>query len=449
MSQAVHTHKQGWSKRERELVRLWVAQISINRHRHQLASDSYSTLSFRLQLVAIIITTTGAVFSFMSSYFNNDPEVVRILTIIAGILALISALFAGIFATISPDTNSEKHRQTGIHYANYSNEIQAVLVEENDEHMPQASEFLARIRNGIHLLQSFGPSLDETADSDLPSSFLLRDYDGYKNSTAPQTKALVPGATLPSLPTGYDMFKRDDEPVASATARAERRRAALEQLRKDREEIAARKQQIIEEEQDIQNAMQSSTMLNTLKSKSNATLATQSTPAMSSNIQPVTAPASAPNLHTTKPVQIDNIVNESDGSVEEDTLAHGSDTDAHHRSAVAVMRSAIGNTVDEQAARMRSELRQRYKSLKLAKEQLVDVEIAYEKRTSEVESDEQVTKREPTPPLHSSGVIGKIKSVLKKSLSPQPMPVPSTEQEIINMQTQKVKELGFSPEELV
>lgn len=448
MSQA-HAHKQGWSKRERELVRLWVAQISINRHRHQLASDKYSTLSFRLQLIAIIITTTGAVFSFMSSYFNNDPEVVRILTIIAGILALISALFAGIFATISPDTNSEKHRQTGIHYANYSNEIQAVLVEENDEHMPQASEFLARIRNGIHLLQSFGPSLDETADSDLPSSFLLRDFDGYKNSTAPQTKALAP---LPSLPTGYDMFKRDDEPAATATARAERRRAALDQLRKDREEIALRKQQIIEEEQDIQNAMQASTMPNALKSKSSGNLATQSTPAMStpamSTPAVVPAPASAPNLHNMR-VQIDNIITESEGSVEEDVLAHGSDTDAHHRSAVAVMRSAVNHIVDEQAAKMRSELRQRYKSLQLAKEQLVDVEIAYEKRTSEVESDEQVAKREPSPPLHSSGVIGKIKSVLKKSLSPQPPPSPSTEQEIIDMQTQKVKDLGFSPEELV
>jgi hypothetical protein len=172
-----------------------------------------------------------------------------------------------------------------------------------------------------------------------------------------------------------------------------------------------------------------------------------STPAMSTPAV-VPAPASAPNLHNMR-VQIDNIITESEGSVEEDVLAHGSDTDAHHRSAVAVMRSAVNHIVDEQAAKMRSELRQRYKSLQLAKEQLVDVEIAYEKRTSEVESDEQVAKREPSPPLHSSGVIGKIKSVLKKSLSPQPSPVPSTEQEIIDMQTQKVKDLGFSPEELV
>jgi hypothetical protein len=260
----------------------------------------------------------------------------------------------------------------------------------------------------------------------------------------------VPGQTLASLPSGYDMFKRDDEPLGTATARAERRRAALEQLRKDREEIALRKQQIIEEEQDIQNAMQASTMPGVPKHTTN--LATQSTPVMSMPALSAPAPVSAPNLHTTtvKPVQIDNIITESEGSVEEDTLAHGSDTDAHHRSAVAVLRGAVHHTIDEQAAKMRSELRQRYKSLQLAKEQLVDVEIAYENRTSELESDEhQPTKREPTPPLHSSGVIGKIKSVLKKSLSPPPPPVPSTEQEIIDMQTQKVKGLGFSPEELV
>lgn len=449
--------KHGWTKRERELVRLWVAQISINRHRHQLASDSFAKMSFRLQLISIIITAAGAVFSFVSSYFNNDPEIVRALTIVAGVLALISALFAGIFATLSPDTNSEKHRQTGIHYANYSNEIQAVLVEENDDLLPRASEFLARIRNGIHLLQSFGPSLDETADSDLPSNFLLRDFDNKTNNQ--HTK---PSTTLTSLPTGYDMFKRDDDPE-TASARAERRRLAFEQLRKDKEELAARKRQILDEERDIENAIVENEM--TLKKAKSSGDVTQSMPVLATQ-PPVTTSQkniSAPTPLSPRAVLRDNIGSDSDSSGGADHLAHGSDTDTsmptlrsvmsaapphHHESALETIKHAIGGTAqfEENAKRVRAELRRKYKALQKAKEQIVDMQIACENRTSELESDERVNTPQTPRTLQQSGVVAKLKSVLKKSLSPPP---PMTEQDVIEMQTQKVKELGLTLEDMV
>jgi hypothetical protein len=435
------TKKGGWTKRERELVRLWAAQISINRHRHQLASDSFAQTSFWLQLFCILVTAVVAVISFVSSYFDEEPTIVRALGVTAGVLALCAGALNAIFARISPDTMSEQHRHTGIHYANYSNEIQSELVEDDDK-LPPAREFLARIRNGVHLLHSFGPALDETTESDLPSKFLVQEYDG-----SGKVQPAGAPAGVARLPTGYDMFKRDDE---TASARAERRRAALEQLRRDKEEIAARKKALAEEEDDLQNAIaQNDAKLKKARSSADVT---QSMPVI----------PQATHVHDRKmsmpAPQRDNILNLDSESEPDhaDTLAHGSDTDqnpppyasiqqstvqSHHASAVQTMRVALHGTaeVEAKAKAMRAELRRRYALLQQRKASLTEAMNACENKTSELESVEDIPSESP---LQKSGVVSKIKSALKKSFSPPPV----TEEDVIAMETQRVRDLGFGEE---
>lgn len=288
-SQTVKAPSHGWTSDARKLVKLWAGQIAINRQKHQQAADSMSGKSTDMKITAAVFGSAATLISLLNTSFGSEPTAGIILNVFAGVFAAISTLVGVVLAILALDSESEKHRQTAIQYANVCNEAQTVLVEEHEENLPQATEFLRRMKDLTHLIQLFGPSLEEREDSDLPSIILLRGVRGNSGAIKQNINPVQDGMTDELA----GIFDHDDRLDNSPQNRRKKRADMLKALKSDTEDIKRRQQELIAEENDLK-------ALSKMISLQAGLTADQ--PASSNNIIPTgskPASVSAPALTTT------------------------------------------------------------------------------------------------------------------------------------------------------
>lgn len=231
---------QGWSKNARSLVKMWAAQLEINRKAHQNNANSMGVLSTNLKIVAAVFGSAAAFLSFLNTTFNGQYVVSITLNIIAGLFAAVGTTVGVIGALMDLDGEAERHRQTAVQYANVCNDAQAELVEEDESNLPAATEYLKKMKDLTHLIQMFGPSLSSDADTELPSKFLLQNL-----GMAPESGGEPGSRSIPLLTTSGSIF--DHERKQSLTDRGARL-IAMDNLRKGRADIEQRKAALAAEE---------------------------------------------------------------------------------------------------------------------------------------------------------------------------------------------------------
>jgi zinc transporter ZupT len=180
-------HENGWTKKARSLVKLWMGQTALNRRYHHEDSNKLSTLSTRLKVSVAILIGIATFLSFINTTLTDYKTLNIVFSVLAGLFAGAGGVIGTINTILALDSESEKHRQTSIEYAKMSTKAQAVLVEEHEKDLPKASHFLKEMGEMAYLIQLFGPSLNQTnADiADLPSMILMRaaaDRNAPKNN---------------------------------------------------------------------------------------------------------------------------------------------------------------------------------------------------------------------------------------------------------------------------
>jgi hypothetical protein len=239
----------GWTSDARKLVKVWAAQVAINRQKHQQSADSMGAQSTNMKIAAAVFGSGATLLPFLNTAFGAESDVARItLDVFAGVFAAISTLISVILAILGLDSEAEKHRQTAIQYANVCNEAQTVLVEEHEENLPQATDFLRRMKDLTHLIQLFGPSLEERSDSDLPSIILLR---GIRNNSGSIPQNNQKNDDMADDFAG--IFDHDDRVDNSPQSRRRKREDMLNALKNDTFDIKRRQQELQAEEAELKN----------------------------------------------------------------------------------------------------------------------------------------------------------------------------------------------------
>lgn len=250
-------HAHGWTKNARGLVKLWTVQTALNRRYHQQQADSMGSKATQLKIVGAIFGSLATLISALNTQFSGDAAVSISLNVVSAVCAAIATLVGVILALQNLDQESEKHRQTAIQYANINNEAQTVLIEEHEEDLPKATDFLRRMKDLTHMLQLFGPALEEREDSDLPSMILMRGV-----VTGTQSKGLqapTPQPSAPALPNFEDIFTRDSDEAERGKSPEERRKdraARIREVADDAADIKKRKEELAAEERELRELTQ-------------------------------------------------------------------------------------------------------------------------------------------------------------------------------------------------
>lgn len=232
----------GWTPDARKLVKIWAGQTAINRKAHQISADQMATQSTRLKIVGAVFGSAATLISFLNTSFGGDVIVNIVLNVIAGVFAAVATLIGIVAALLNLDEEAEKNRQTAIQYANVCNEAQTILVEEDESKLPQATEFLRRMKDLTHLIQLFGPSLEEGDKVDLPSILLLRGIsktDGDANHDLPETADLA------------GIFDHDKADSNSPQERRKKRADMVRLIQQDARDIKRRQDELAAEENEI------------------------------------------------------------------------------------------------------------------------------------------------------------------------------------------------------
>lgn len=232
----------GWTPDARKLVKMWAGQMAVNRLRHQANADAMSGKSTSMKIAGAVFGSASAFLSFIATTFTNEPYVIIGMNIGAGLCAALATLIGVILAIYGLDGEAEKNRQTAIQYANVCNEAQTVLVEEHEENLPQATEFLRRMKDLTHLIQLFGPPLEVQSNSDMPSMILLRGITSGV-AAAPVTSGVVDEYA--------GIFDHDDRIDNSPQHRKKKRADMLDELKRDRENIKKRQDELNAEENEL------------------------------------------------------------------------------------------------------------------------------------------------------------------------------------------------------
>lgn len=285
---ATKTAIHGWTSDARKLVKIWAGQTALNRKAHQRSADQMSTQSTRMKIIAAVFGSLATLVSFLNTSFGSEPIVNIILNVIAGIFAAISTLVGIILALLNLDEDAEKNRQTAIQYANVCNEAQTVLVEEDENNLPQATDFLRRMKDLTHLIQLFGPSLEEDGNADLPSILLLHGI----NKTGESTSRAIPGDNNVNSDLA-GIFDHDDDEVDSPQVRRKKRAAMVQAIQDDALNIKRRQEELAIEERELRELTGMITRANGATIRPGKT-ATVSAPAISSSAEhpePLKVPA--------------------------------------------------------------------------------------------------------------------------------------------------------------
>jgi fluoride ion exporter CrcB/FEX len=216
----------GWTKKARNLVKLWMGQTALNRRYHHKEGIRLQNRSTKYKFCAAICGSIATFLSVVNAALAYNETSSLVLSIIVGFFAALTTL-SGVLAAIQHlDEESEKHRQTSIQYARLSNEAQSVLVEENEENLPKATDFLKKMTDVSNIIQLFGPALDnDNADiADLPSMILMKAATGGSRQHQNDQSGLITSEYNHIYDKESDSVSQSDE---AAPTGDDRRKARL------------------------------------------------------------------------------------------------------------------------------------------------------------------------------------------------------------------------------
>ena len=227
-----------WSKRGRDLIKLWTTQMALNRRNHQKESDVNKRRSDLLNiLIGCVVTITTMMGVIGAAFPENNQVSHRAIGIAVAIISAFGGICIVINSTMKPESESEKHRQVAVQYAHVNNEAQTLLIEDDESKLPPLTDFLRVMKDKVNLIQLFGPPLEEGEDSDLPNTILIQQATGIPTLGSDK---------IPSVSVYGDIFARDSDQDSEET-RTKRRKAIIE----DAKDIMNRQEDINKEREEL------------------------------------------------------------------------------------------------------------------------------------------------------------------------------------------------------
>lgn len=154
---ANHSAHTEWTENLENLVKTWALKAAIQRELHHNAAKYYTTLSTRLSMPVILLTTITSVGSFGAA----DSDQYKLWMYITGGLNLFSAFLASMVKYLKPDEKCASHsRMTKLYDAYYRDLIIQLNLSPEERSHPEAA--IESYKSRLELLIDESPLISDT-----------------------------------------------------------------------------------------------------------------------------------------------------------------------------------------------------------------------------------------------------------------------------------------------
>ena len=156
-----------WTFNLENLVRTWAFQALLHRDMHSKNAKKYKTMSGRLTIPLILLTTLTSVGSFGAV----DSQQYKIWMYTTGALNLFAAFLASMSKYLKPDEKCSNHMRTCKLYDNLFRDI-SIQLSMAPEERSDADEFIQKTKDRLERLMNDSPMIAETI-----SKRILKDHN--------------------------------------------------------------------------------------------------------------------------------------------------------------------------------------------------------------------------------------------------------------------------------
>ena len=198
-----------WSQEIYSILSMWVTQINNLKKLHKKESISLSKKDNIFSNLIILISGLGSLGSFIN-LSDFDKKTKFIITLLVGIVGLISCIFSSIYNKLKMGEASVIHKNMVDEYSSLGNLIQTTAALKTK---PSASEFLKLITDRMDLIHRYGPPLVNNGTS-ISAEVEMPNFAGLRNALKRRKTALLNESDIKlfvSPSSEEDNKKKEDE----------------------------------------------------------------------------------------------------------------------------------------------------------------------------------------------------------------------------------------------
>lgn len=176
----VNTHKlttddNEWTPNLENLVKTWALQSVLQREMHSASAKRFKTISGRITIPLILLTTLTSVGSFGAV----DSEQYKIWMYVTGALNLLSAFLASMLKYLKPDEKCSTHMRISKLYDSFYREI-VIQLSLSPEERDNAEQFIQIVKEKLERLMNDSPIISDDVSSRILTKHNIKQPDDFK-----------------------------------------------------------------------------------------------------------------------------------------------------------------------------------------------------------------------------------------------------------------------------
>lgn len=164
-----------WTPNLENLVKTWALQSALQREMHSASAKKFKTLSGRITIPLIMLTTLTSVGSFGAV----DSEQYKIWMYVTGALNLFAAFLASTLKYLKPDEKCSTHMRISKLYDSFYREI-VIQLSLSPEERDNAEQFIQIVKEKLERLMNDSPIISDDVSSRILTKHNIKQPDDFK-----------------------------------------------------------------------------------------------------------------------------------------------------------------------------------------------------------------------------------------------------------------------------